>query len=123
MTEGVATLIRRLSRRFRRVPVHARCQDCGFAHPLCLMEIGGVVRCRNCLRRRSGDRPFDLHHIGGKRSAVTVPVSPNLHALLTFCQAYWREVLEFEPVSEEAMVIDLFFFRMIGPAVDPSPDG
>jgi hypothetical protein len=42
--------------------------------------------------------------------------------ILTFCQAYWREVLAFEPLSTEAMVIDLFFFRVIGPAVDPPPD-
>jgi hypothetical protein len=122
MTEGVEMLLRRLSRRARRVEPSARCDDCGFAHPLCLLELDGAVRCRNCLRSRSGGRPFDLHHIGGKRSALTVAVSPNLHVLLTFCQAYWREVLGYEPVSKEAMVLDLWLFRVIGPAVDPPPD-
>jgi hypothetical protein len=115
-------MIRRLSRRVRRVPVHARCSDCGFSHPMCLLEIDGVIRCHNCLRRRSGGRSFDLHHIGGRCSDVTVAVSPNLHVILTFCQAFWREVLGFEPVSKEAMVMDILFFRVIGPAVDPSPD-
>jgi hypothetical protein len=118
MTRRLGALLRRYGRRSRRVERHARCERCGFAHPLCLVVIDGGLLCRTCQRRLTGGEPFDIHHLGQKPPLITVRVSPNLHVILTFLQGLWQEALEIEPASEEAIIIDLLLFRVLAPLVD-----
>ena len=112
--ERLSDLLARLDRQLRRFPTDACCADCGERHRLLLCRSGQAVVCYGCRVERRGRPPRELHHLGGRPGDLTVPVTPNLHRLLTALQELWRGWLE--PGSKEAILIDLYIWRVLAPA-------
>ena len=113
--ERLSDLVARLDRQLRRFPADARCADCAECNRLLLCRSGKAVVCYRCRVRRRGRSARELHHLGGRPSELTVPVPPNLHRLLTALQELWRGRLE--PGSNEAILIDLYILRVLGPSL------
>ena len=68
----------------------ACCTRCGVADPMVLSLRSRRLLCRRCdLYRRTG-RTTELHHLGGRPSALVVEVDANDHAWLTAYQYAWR---------------------------------
>jgi hypothetical protein len=108
-----AELIARLDQRLRRFLPGARCGNCQLGHPLLLCRSGEQVLCHDCRLKKRGQRPVELHHVGGRPSELTVEIPANLHALLTWLQSIWRGSVP--PGSSEALQFDLVMLKTIGP--------
>ena len=109
-----ADLVSRLDRRIRRFPAGVGCADCGERNRLVLCRAGGQVVCYGCRQQRRGRPAREAHHLGGRPGDLKVSVPANLHRLLSVLQELWRG--SFEPGSKEAILIDLYLLRVLGPS-------
>jgi hypothetical protein len=115
----LSELAARIDRWRRRFPAGTCCADCGQANRLVLCRHGSHIVCHGCRLARKGQPPYEDHHVGGRPSSLVVSVPANLHRLLTVLQDLWRGT--FEPGSPNAVLIDLFLLRVLGPSFRVEP--
>jgi len=99
--------------RMLRLPEEAACTACGETDPV-VLRAGEPVVCFNCNAASAGHLVIERHHIGGRPSPITAPVSRNVHARLTLVQQLTWEPLGAAPASPEAILIDLLALRALG---------
>lgn len=83
MAEALNAAVR-LAQRAQRIPVGAKCADCGISNPVVLQEDGEHWRCYECAKIRRGERPDEAHHILGRDvHPMTIDIPANLHRILS----------------------------------------
>ncbi len=92
-----------------RHPIGAECVDCGTTFPVWLVADSDLLCCE-CLARREGRAPVELHALGGLTSPIVVEVGANLHRLLSLAQDLTWRAAGIAPGSPEAIATDLVAF-------------
>lgn len=100
--------------RVARLDVDARCIRCGTEDPAVLIPGSDPPRCFDHNAEHSGRSVVELHHVGGRPSPITAPVTRNVHARLTLVQDLTWRALSARAASPEAILIDLLALRALG---------
>ncbi len=82
-------------RKRNRLGSRAVCELCGEHDIRVLFRKGKIIMCADCHLERQGKAPFENHHPAGRNNDdFNIPISANVHAILSDAQYDWpRETL------------------------------
>ena len=93
-----------------RLGADASCEVCGERDVRVLRKVGARVLCANCHKKLQGQRPFEQHHIAGrKNSDATIPLPANLHSILSDAQYDWPSITLRNPSGNQFIRIAAWF--------------